>query len=94
MKKTIFLLFIMIFFTLNMEVFAQQGLSIDQDGTDPHPSAILDVKSTDKGVLFPRLTQSQRNAVNNPAEFLLIINTDNDCLEMFVDGEWKPILCP
>lgn len=44
---------------------AQVG--INEDGSDPDPSSVLDLKSTDKGVLVPRMTDTQRDAITNPA---------------------------
>ncbi|MFD1163908.1 MULTISPECIES: hypothetical protein [Hwangdonia] len=44
--------------------------------TTPDTSSILDVESTDKGVLIPRLTTVQINAIVNPANGLVVYNTD------------------
>lgn len=44
--------------------------------TSPHPSAILDVTSTNKGFLLPRLEFSQINEITNPAEGLLVYCTN------------------
>lgn len=41
----------------------------------PAPSSMLEVNSTSKGVLLPRLTTVQRNAISNPANGLLIYET-------------------
>jgi len=54
-----------------------QNVSINNDGSLPDASAILDVKSSTKGLLIPRLTLVQRNAVATPATGLLIFQTDN-----------------
>ncbi len=43
----------------------------------PKPSALLDVQSSTKGVLIPRMTQIQRDAIVNPANGLLIFQTNN-----------------
>jgi uncharacterized protein (TIGR02145 family) len=43
----------------------------------PDGSAMLDVSSTTKGFLPPRLTQTQRTAISSPAEGLLVYQTDN-----------------
>ena len=51
-------------------------IGINKDGSDTHSSAILDIKSTNLGVLIPRMTQTQRNVISNPAEGLLIYQTD------------------
>ena len=44
--------------------------------TTPDASSILDVESTDKGILIPRLTTVQINAITNPANGLMVYNTD------------------
>ena len=53
-----------------------QSVGINTDGSNPDPSAVLDVKSTDKGVLIPRMTATQRNAISNPPKGLLVFQTD------------------
>jgi len=60
---------------LNYQSFAQ-GVAINSDNSAPDPSAMLDVKSTTKGLLAPRMTQAQRNAIANPATGLTIFQTD------------------
>ncbi|MBL7731750.1 MAG: hypothetical protein JNM88_11280 [Chitinophagaceae bacterium] len=44
--------------------------------TTPNASAQLDVTSTTKGMLIPRMTQAQRTAITNPAQGLLVYQTD------------------
>ena len=39
-------------------VYAQQGVAINNDGTNPDNSAMLDIKSTSKGILVPRMTSA------------------------------------
>lgn len=68
--------FICIFFSIIQMAYAQ-GVAINTDNTDPDASAALDVKSTSKGVLVPRMTQAQRNAIATPATGLMIFQTDN-----------------
>jgi hypothetical protein len=48
----------------------------------PDPSAILDIESTDKGMLPPRMSQSQIAVIVNPAKGLTVFNTDLDCLSV------------
>jgi hypothetical protein len=52
------------------------GTSINDDGSNPDPSAVLQVQSTAKGMLIPRMTKAQRNAISNPADGLMIYQTD------------------
>lgn len=49
----------------------------------PNAKAALEIKSSDKGVLFPRLTSAQRNAITDPPNGLHIYNTDERCLNYF-----------
>ena len=53
--------------------YAQVGINTET----PDASAALDINSTNAGLLIPRLTQNQRDAVSNPATGLLIYQTDN-----------------
>lgn len=49
-----------------------QSLSINTDGSAANTNAILDIKSTSKGILIPRLTAAQIAAISGPAEGLLV----------------------
>ncbi len=67
-------LFIILFLAFLINVQAQ--VAINTDGTSPDNSAMLDVKSTTKGMLAPRMTLVQRNAIANPAKGLTVFQTD------------------
>jgi len=45
--------------------------------TTPSSSSLLEIKSTTKGLLIPRMTVAQRNAIASPANGLLIYQTDH-----------------
>ena len=55
--------------------FAQNGVSIG-NGAAADPSSMLDVTSTSKGILVPRMTAAQRTAIVSPANGLLVYQTD------------------
>jgi hypothetical protein len=59
----------------------------------PDPNAVLDLQSVQGGLLIPRLSTAQRNALNNPPRGLQIYNTDHDCMEMYFPSGWKSIMC-
>lgn len=59
-------------FLLSATTFAQVGIGT----TTPDASAALDVSSTNKGLLVPHLTASQRDGISLPATGLLIYQTD------------------
>ena len=44
--------------------------------TTPDPSSLLEIKSTTKGLLIPRMTQAQRNAIVSPVKGLMIYQTN------------------
>ena len=54
---------------------ANAQVAINNDNSPADDSAILDVKSTTKGFLPPRMTETQRDAISNPEEGLQIFNT-------------------
>jgi hypothetical protein len=54
-----------------------KGNSIAIGGSSPNASAILDLQSTTKGLLLPRMTKAQRNAIVSPVAGLCIYQTDN-----------------
>lgn len=67
----------------------QEGVVINNIGVDvPDQSAVLDVNSSDKGVIFPRLTAEQKSQIANPAEGLLIYNLTTKFYEYFNGTEW------
>lgn len=53
-----------------------QNVSINNVGTPADASAMLDVKSTTKGMLVPRVTEAERIAIVNPANALLVYQTN------------------
>ena len=54
-------------------MLAQQNVGIN---TDPDPSATLHVQATDKGILIPRMTTTQRENILNAAVDLMVFDTD------------------
>lgn len=80
--KTFTLLFICL--CLNL-VTAQVGIGT----TNPDPSSVLDIGSTNSGLLIPRMTQSQRLAISSPANGLLVYQTNTDSgFWYFKDNLW------
>ena len=60
-----------------LQITTAQNVGINNNGDTPDPSAMLDVSSTTKGMLTPRMTQAQLNTIATPATGLLIYQTDN-----------------
>lgn len=84
--KTLLLMF---FLLLNFISNAQIGI-----GTiTPNATSILDITSTTKGMLAPRLTTAQRVAITTPADGLLVYDTDLKLFYYYSIGSsaWLPI---
>lgn len=91
MKKSILFLLTLLF-ALSANLFAQ-NVGINNDGTSPDGSAMLDVKSTTKGMLVPRMSLAQRDQISSPATGLLVFQTDNTPGFYFYDGsQWKSVV--
>ncbi|MCX6272283.1 MAG: hypothetical protein NTU44_13915 [Bacteroidetes bacterium] len=84
--KQILCFSMLILFVMMQQSYGQ--VSINTDGVNPPPSAMLEVKSTDKGFLPPRMTTVQRNSIENPAEGLNVYNTDKKMMEVFDGSRW------
>jgi len=70
---------------LTATTYAQVGIGT----TTPDASSALDITSTSKGLLIPRMTETQRNAIVSPASGLMIYQTDQDFGFYFYNGtQW------
>jgi len=84
MKKIV--TFFSLFLLAGISVFAQMG--INADNSAPDNSAMLDVKSTSKGFLPPRMTTTQRDLISSPATGLTIYNITNNRNETYNGSTW------
>ncbi len=89
MKRIIINFIIGFFFLVNTDSFSQ---SVGIGTTTPENSALLDVNSTTKGFLPPRMNNAQRNAIVNPVPGLIIYNTSTNSLEIFGNTRWSGLI--
>ena len=83
-----YLIFILI--SITSLSFAQNGVVISEDeNATLDNSAIFEVESTNKGMLVPRMGQSQRELINSPANGLLVFQTDNISGFYFYNNGWE-----
>jgi len=66
-----------------------QNVAINNDGTSATSSAMLDVKSTTKGFMMPRMTTAQRTTIQSPALGLLVFDTDTKTVWAYDGSSWK-----
>ena len=77
---------------LSPKLSFSQSVAINADSSKADASAILDLKSTKKGLLVPRMTMAQRDLVASPAIGLLIYQTDNTTGYYYYTGSlWTPL---
>lgn len=70
---------------LYLLLFLLPGIVNGQNGLGtitPDVSSILDLSSTSKGLLIPRMTTDQRDSIPNPANGLVIFNTNTNVFEL------------
>ncbi|MBU0764571.1 MAG: hypothetical protein KJ607_07035, partial [Bacteroidetes bacterium] len=67
---------------------AQNVAITDDAGYSANSSAMLDVKSTTKGMLVPRVTTAQRNTISGPAAGLLVFDTTHDSFYFYTGTQW------
>ncbi len=79
------------FFSLLAFAFCLLNLQAQNVGigtTAPHVSAALEIKDTTKGLLIPRMTTAQRDAITSPAVGLMILNLDDKCADIYNGTAW------
>ncbi len=64
-------------------------MAVSTNGSTADASAMLEVKSTNKGFLPPRMTDAQMEAIANPADGLSIYNTDVNALCYYNGTDWN-----
>ena len=74
-----------------MATFFANAQNVEIGTTSPNASALLDVSSTTKGFLPPRMTTTQRDAIATPSQGLMIFNTTTQSLEIFTAYGWYGI---
>lgn len=57
----------------------------------PDPSALLELKSQEKGFLIPRMTQVERDAITLPATGLLIFNSTTNTIQYNIGTKFAPV---
>ncbi|MFN8206993.1 MAG: hypothetical protein U0T82_06220 [Bacteroidales bacterium] len=94
MRSTGIFLMVAALLIIHQQLTAQ--VAINPDGSAPHSSAMLDVSSTSRGFLVPRMSQAEKNAIASPATGLLVYQTDGTPGFYFYNGsswmsqdQWK-----
>lgn len=93
-KHLLFVIFFLFSFIRLNAQSSSPGVAINSTDAPAHPSAMLDVSSTGQGLLVPRMTSSQRVAILNPANGLMVYDT-NELQFFYYDGaKWVKAMGP
>jgi len=80
---------------LNSDIYLYSEGSVSINTTlPPDASSILEIESTTKGFLMPRMTATQRDAISSPATGLQIYNTTTNTLDNYNGTAWVPVTPP
>jgi phage baseplate assembly protein gpV len=84
--RLLFLLFFMAILSIS-----EAQVSINNEGTDPNESAMLDISSTDKGLLIPRMSSVQRQQIENPANGLMVFDETTNTFWFYseINNNWE-----
>lgn len=83
-KMNIFSLVIILLLLLNVQSFAQ-GVGISESSITPDPTAILELRSTTRGLLLPRLTTTNRDLITTVG--MTLYNSTTSSID-FYSGSW------
>ncbi|MBL4710684.1 MAG: tail fiber domain-containing protein [Flavobacteriales bacterium] len=87
MKKLVFLSVLCLIVSF---CIAQDGVGINTES--PDASALLDVTSTNQGILVPRMTSAQRDLIPSAAQGLLIYSTSTNTFWFYNNTSWIEIV--
>jgi hypothetical protein len=88
MKFSIILLF---YFAVGFGYSQNNIVITDNETHEADPNAVLDIYSTSKGILIPRMTTEQINLISNPVVGLLVFNTDVNSFWFYNDNIWDDL---
>ena len=85
--------FIILTLILTSVTNLQAQVGIASGSITPDASSMLEVQSTTKGLLTPRMTTSQKNAISSPATGLTIYQTDSTAgYYVYTGSAWTRLL--
>jgi hypothetical protein len=92
MKNLLLSIFALSILLFTSEAFAQ-GVGIGATDFAPGSDALLELRSTNKGFLTPRMTEAQKNAIASPTAGLMIYQTNNTTGFYYYSGSvWLPFV--
>ena len=83
-------LFSLLFLQVYFLGFTQENVGISDVSNAPDPSSVLDIFSTSKGLLIPRMTSVERLGIVSPSNALMVFDTDSSCFVFYrsIEAQW------
>ena len=77
-----------------MSIIKMEAQEVGIGTNNPDPSALLHLQSSNKGLLIPNMTQTERLAIQNPANGLLVYqrNTDTTPSGLYINTSFNPAI--
>ena len=91
-NKSICLVIVILYLIITNSPLLNAQVTISENATSVDSSAMLEIKSTSKGFLPPRMTVSQRDSIINPTPGLLIYCSDCLEMQMYNDTAWTNMI--
>lgn len=95
LKTIVFKIFFISLFTSFISLITisakAQSMGISSSSITPDASSILELRTTSKGFLIPRMTQTQRDAISAPATGLIIYNTTTNAFNFYNGTSWTAL---
>ncbi len=79
---------IFIIICISFSVIKTYSQNVGIGTTSPNAAAQIDISSTTKGVLIPRMTEAEKNAVASPPQGLLVFNTSSNSFQYYNGASW------
>jgi hypothetical protein len=73
---------------LSSNTIHAQSMGISNVAITPDPSSILEMRTTDRGILIPRMTTVERDGIISPATGLMLYNTNTNQYNFYNGSAW------
>ena len=87
--KPLLLLIVLIKLTFSSNILHAQSMGISNTPITADASSILEMRTTTKGLLIPRMTTTQRDAISLPANGLIIYNSSSNQFNLYNGTVWS-----
>jgi len=81
--------YLIAFSLLFLSAYTYAQVKIGDNPNTIAPASILELEDTNRGVLIPRMTTAQRDAISSPPNGLQVYNTTTNTMDVYRDDQWE-----